>query len=308
VNQQQRSDRCCSLARSGIRYQALARTRVGAGAILWMRIAPAAERIRLSTQVRSLRYEETGVVARIDAFNPSADPVLVPAHLVLRGGRQTRVVERSLIVAPGARASIPVKCVERGRWSPESPTTSDRLSGSEHSSVITRHELATSKYGCYRETGAYMADQSSLWRHVDDELTRSGIESATSSYGAYLSSVQLRARHGAGTTLRAPADVNAVLLLCADWLAFEAYPSPAALRDRLPALLADMPDADDAPVLGGTRRAMAALWHEALEPIPPVADTLGEIYAVGSLALAGEVALMDGAMVHASISQKRRSA
>jgi hypothetical protein len=268
-----------------------------------MQVAPAAPAVALATQVQDFCFEETGVVRRVNVSNPAVAPVLVPANLVLRGGRQTRVVERSAVVSAGGRAGIPVKCMERGRWSPATAAGAMRLEGSEYPSVVTRRELATLRYQSHASGGAYQAEQSSVWNHVDHELTRTGVQSPTSSYGAYLSGVRLRhVEEAERTKLSLPVDANAVLLVASEWMAFEAYANASALRERLHTLVADLFEAPAPKPSGRTARQwLSALWEEPLERVASIENTLGEAYTFTSRTLSGEVLLMDGALVHASV-------
>ncbi|NBV81933.1 MAG: hypothetical protein EBR63_01440 [Actinobacteria bacterium] len=60
---------------------------------------------------------ETPTVPQLQVHNPTADDLLIPAGKILSGGRQTRVVNVSIVVPAGATIVIPVSCVEAGRWS-----------------------------------------------------------------------------------------------------------------------------------------------------------------------------------------------
>ncbi len=59
----------------------------------------------------------TPTVPQLQVHNPTAHDLLIPAGKILSGGRQTRVVNVSIVVPAGATIVIPVSCVEAGRWS-----------------------------------------------------------------------------------------------------------------------------------------------------------------------------------------------
>ena len=60
---------------------------------------------------------ETPTVPQLQVHNPTAHDLLIPAGRILSGGRQTRVVNVSIVVPAGAKVVIHVSCVEAGRWS-----------------------------------------------------------------------------------------------------------------------------------------------------------------------------------------------
>src|SRR5262245_17389665 len=102
----------------GIAYERVSLEEVGFGTAVWLHVTPSAPRVRIlgrssveqGSATRALRIGETGQVPEIQIDNLDGDPLLLPAHLVLAGGWQTRSVERSVVVAGGASARVPVKC------------------------------------------------------------------------------------------------------------------------------------------------------------------------------------------------------
>jgi hypothetical protein len=62
-------------------------------------------------------HEQSRRVSALDVTVHSDLPVLIPEGEVLRGGLQNRTVHITLLL-PHGRHTIPVSCVEQGRWSP----------------------------------------------------------------------------------------------------------------------------------------------------------------------------------------------
>src|SRR5262249_17306992 len=104
-----------SLAALGFSWEIVDARAVGRGAIAWLAVGPCAQGLG---PVTALKVEESGAVPVLELRNEGAQPILVPGHLVVSGGLQTRAIERSVVVPAGASVRVPVKCVERGRWSP----------------------------------------------------------------------------------------------------------------------------------------------------------------------------------------------
>lgn len=70
----------------------------------------------MSDGVVTVREAQNGVVSSLVFANHGEEPVLVMAGDVVHGGMQDRVVQQSQLVAGGRAVVVPVRCVERGRW------------------------------------------------------------------------------------------------------------------------------------------------------------------------------------------------
>jgi hypothetical protein len=71
---------------------------------------------------KQLAIEETGTSGSVNALeieNRGGQPVMLVAGELLVGGKQDRIVARSLVLAPRSRTRVPVFCVEHGRWTGE---------------------------------------------------------------------------------------------------------------------------------------------------------------------------------------------
>jgi hypothetical protein len=67
-----------------------------------------------------LAIEESGPGGTVNALaveNRGDRPVLLIAGELLLGGKQDRIIGRSMVLSPRSRARVPVFCVEHGRWS-----------------------------------------------------------------------------------------------------------------------------------------------------------------------------------------------
>lgn len=107
---------------------------------------------------------DSGSVPTLRASNQTDFDVLLIAGQLVRGGKQNRGINADLLIASGKDATIPVTCVERGRWS------GDRRARFEHGGFEPSH-LRSSKMAevhMHRKVGrAAVANQSRVWSEVD---------------------------------------------------------------------------------------------------------------------------------------------
>src|SRR6185437_1310024 len=180
----------------GFAFDLLGVQDVGFGAVAWLRLGPAATGIRTLVRpardpggetgarvpARALHIGETGQVPELEVENRGGDALLLPAHVVLSGGWQTRAVERSIVVPGGGSARVPVKCVEAGRWAPRDDQTARSFEVTDRTGVRTRWSTTQSMVDQLARHGRFAAEQSAVWQQVEEELTRCAVTSRTRSY------------------------------------------------------------------------------------------------------------------------------
>ena len=85
----------------------------------------------------------------------------------LRGAKQNRVLNTSVLIGARTKATIPVSCVEMGRWRFRSHkfTTSDN-----YSSPKLRRRLKQSVTRSLREGQGHRSDQGAVWSEVDRQM------------------------------------------------------------------------------------------------------------------------------------------
>lgn len=119
---------------------------------------------------------EGGSVPELLLDNAAGQPVFLLDGEELLGARQNRIVNLSLLVPAATRQTIPVSCVEAGRWSYRSDAfrSSDRTvfaSARARKSQDVTVSLA--------ETGSRHTDQCGVWDDVADVLADFSVESET---------------------------------------------------------------------------------------------------------------------------------
>ncbi|NIN73235.1 MAG: hypothetical protein GTO46_15185 [Gemmatimonadetes bacterium] len=135
----------------------------------------------------------TGSVPEIAVENRGDKDVLVLDGEQLLGAKQNRTVSRTLILPAHATTSIPVSCMEQGRWR----FTSGRFAhkGDHSPSKVRRHareaEVACTEAMIAAGPAMLARAQGAVWSEIADSLKRSGGRSPT---GALDDLYELRAR------------------------------------------------------------------------------------------------------------------
>jgi hypothetical protein len=121
-----------------------------------------------------------GSVPELLVENCLDSPVLFLEGEELRGAKQNRVLNTSVLIAPASKAKIPVSCVERGRW-----RYTSRHFGSvgSHASSKLRHVLKKSLDRSSREGQGHRSDQGEVWKEVSRQMASLGACSPTGAMG-----------------------------------------------------------------------------------------------------------------------------
>lgn len=117
-------------------------------------------------------------------------PVLFLEGEELRGAKQNRVLNTSVLVAASTKTPIPVSCVEQGRWR---YTSRHFGSAGTHASSKMRRVLKETVSKSSREGRGHSSDQGAVWTEVARQMSSLGSTSATSAmsdtYDTYQSQV-----------------------------------------------------------------------------------------------------------------------
>jgi hypothetical protein len=119
---------------------------------------------------------EGGSVPNLLVTNQGDSRVLFLEGEELRGAKQNRVLNTSVLVAAHSTTPIPVSCVEQGRWRYR---TKHFDSGDSHSSSKLRLILKKSAYLSLKAGHGYTSDQMQVWSEVGRQMGALGSSSET---------------------------------------------------------------------------------------------------------------------------------
>jgi hypothetical protein len=119
---------------------------------------------------------DSGSVPELSVENTGSCRVLFLEGEELRGAKQNRVLNTSILVPAGSKIKVPVSCVERGRWR---HTTKQFSSGQTRSPRTMHYKLKSSVAESLKRDEGHRSDQSAVWQEVDKTQTNLNVCSAT---------------------------------------------------------------------------------------------------------------------------------
>lgn len=119
---------------------------------------------------------EGGNVPNLAVENRGDTLVLFLEGEELRGAKQNRVLNTSVLIPAKIKTVLPVSCVEQGRWR---YTSKHFTSSGMHSSSKMRSVLKKSVNMSTLSGGGHSSDQGEVWSEVSRQMTACGAASAT---------------------------------------------------------------------------------------------------------------------------------
>jgi len=296
-----------NLVSIGIRVASVGVDPFEGGVIAWLAVEPGAIGLLDATETQALRIEEVGRVPRVRVLNWGDQPVVVRADSVIAGGKQTRVIERTAVVASGHAALLHVRCVEAHRWTSENKSNADHFAIAGMTSYRMRVKLARQRDSVLHATGHYALDQYAVWREVTVELRTTRVASSTESYLPVVSEVRGRDRARARTLgITPPASSNAAFVMPdrgAAWV--EVFASNAALYAQVDELVADLVEVarthetePEGPASVG--EALECLLAATASNVDRDAEEFGQPFVLQSARVCGSVLLHESRVAHLS--------
>lgn len=121
--------------------------------------------------------DESGSVPTLKVSNKAESLLFLMAGEQLRGAKQNRVLNVSIMVNARTEIPIPVSCVEAGRWSYQSPVFGSAHTQSHYS---LRSMMARDITASYRAAGTAVSRQAAVWGEISRKLGKMGSFSESS--------------------------------------------------------------------------------------------------------------------------------
>ena len=187
-----------------------------------------------SGKVRVTEVSLHGSVPDLCLVNDSDRPVLLLDGEELRGAKQDRVLNLTILAPAGKTIVIPVSCVESGRWRHQSAA----FSSSDHV-LYARMRAAKSAdvTGSLGRMGRAQSDQGAVWASIEEKMARLDTPSATNA----MEEIYQARREGIDPFVAAfppePEQTGAVFALNGSISGLEVFDHPEAFANMLPKLV-----------------------------------------------------------------------
>ncbi|MDY0004132.1 MAG: hypothetical protein RBU30_22730, partial [Polyangia bacterium] len=123
--------------------------------------------------VATLSEVGNGEVGRILVRNRGGTLLFGMAGELVLGGRQDRVLNSSVLIAPGAETAVHVSCVEPRRWCQMARIQSFQPAQASASTTVRSAVHQTMVLNLH-QTGLHSTDQRRVWERVSTTLRRTG--------------------------------------------------------------------------------------------------------------------------------------
>lgn len=242
-----------------------------------------------------------GSVPELKVVNKGKHHILILAGEELRGAKQNRVLNTSVIIGPESELVVPVSCTEAGRWAYRSPDFQE--SGNMMAPTIKGKMI--NKVNLYFQQGLRArSDQSEVWDEIDKLQTDIGIRSNTSA----MADVYEGNRHRLEDVLAAfpllEGQCGIYVLLRSRFAGLEAVSSPDVWQ-RLHAKIVKsyamdaLRSQDDHPPTAGLTADLEALFKDVNTKVYPGIG-LGEELRFEKPGLTGAALLWEEEIIHLS--------
>jgi len=128
---------------------------------------------------------ESGSVPELMALNIAPDFVFLLDGEQVTGVKQNRTFNLSMLLAPGTRTTVPVSCLEHGRWS----MRGGRVQSAEHVHFAKgRAAKMRSVSDSLAERQSFRSDQMRVWADIDEQFAEADCFSPTAAEADFYAS------------------------------------------------------------------------------------------------------------------------
>jgi ARG/rhodanese/phosphatase superfamily protein len=257
----------------------------------WLTLAEAGQAVTIE------EVSEAGAVPTLRLTSTTVRPVLLLDGEELIGAKQNRVLNTTVLVAAGARLTIPVSCVEQGRWA----YASRRFAAGDSTLYASlRAQKAAQVTQSLRMKGKHASDQGDIWARLSMKAADQEVDSPTGAMSDFYARHAQQMDAARAALAPRPGQVGALVFLGKRWLGLDLLPSPGLFERAWPRLCAGYA----AEVLGRRRHASAPDPRAVLEKVAqaPVEEAsavgLGREHRLAGHALAGAALVVEDTVAH----------
>ena len=242
----------------------------------------------------------SGRVPELKVLNDLSQPVLLLDGEELVGAKQNRILNLTIMVPANTEMTIPVSCVEAGRWQHSSAAfaAADRTQFARG-----RAKKLTQVSDSLRMSGRRSGNQTDIWQEIAAKSSRMAIASSTAAMAAIYERNQARLNEFVRAMPRSDRQVGAVFSIDGKIVGVDIFDSPNSFAKTAPKLIRSYAvDALDSTVeAAGDTNGQVRIFLEHIAACDFScfkAVGLGDDLRFNTPYLAGAALLVSGQVVH----------
>lgn len=187
-----------------------------------------------------------GSVPELKALNGLDQPVLLLDGEELVGAKQNRVLNLTIMVPAHAEITIPVSCVEAGRWQQQS----DRFMAADRTQFARgRAKKLAQVSSSLRHSGGRSSDQTDIWNEIAAKSERMAVASPTAAMSALYDHSRARLDDFVGAMPHNERQVGAMFCIGGDIVGIDAFDCATTFAKAAPKLIRSYAiDAMESPI------------------------------------------------------------
>lgn len=183
-------------------------------------------------QVKITEVDEAGMVNELRVKSKAAKPILMVDGDLLVGAKQNRILNASLLVAPGEELIAPVSCVESGRWSRKSVTFAK-----QEAHLFSKARAQVMQDVNRDPAERKRSDQQRVWRTIDGKMAELNAENATRDLSLLFESQRPKLEHLRESLAPREGQWGAAVFIDAGFAGLDLFGHPGVFAKKWPALL-----------------------------------------------------------------------
>lgn len=247
---------------------------------------------------------QQGSVPELVVDNKSGQRVLFLEGEELRGAKQNRVLNLTVVVPAQSRLTIPVSCVEQGRWR---RTSSFFAASKTVSPLRVRLTLKSSVLQALKEKRGHRSDQGKVWDEVRKQQAALDVSSSTFALADTYKKYEKQRVEAEAALRYVPEACGLAVALGPQLVSVDLFDKPATCAKVWGRLLSGLvldalmegAQAEAAPDPAQVTQLVAEMRSGAWEPSDTVGE--GQEYRAEFNRKVGSALLLDGALVHGSV-------
>lgn len=176
---------------------------------------------------------ESGVVGELQFFNRSSEPIFLLDGEQVIGLKQNRTFNLSMIAPPNGRVTIPVSCLELGRWARMS--TAARSAQHVHFAEGRARKMRRVS-GSLSEDHSFASDQDEVWSDISSRFDAAHMSSATGAEADYFDAVEDSLEKIVSRLTIEENQVGSAFAVGGRLIGLDVFGSPEIFRDLAPKL------------------------------------------------------------------------